>query len=342
MRPSPIPIRRRILYSLSILMLVSMVAEAGARLIWSDEDLVMNPTLTYLRDEPTLLWSMRPQVDIELDGFHLQTNSLGLRDHEIAQPKPEDRVRILSLGESTTWGHGVALEETYGKVLETLLSSGNEDFEVINAGVAGYTTWQSAVYLEERGLDLQPDVVMLYHLKNDSLPRGVIDENNFLYQVPYTDAETYRMRRPVRYLLSGLYRSHLYLRLRQAVLRLPSDLPDAATSRERHEPRMTPEERTEALWWIHKLCSERGIRLIVLFPTYHQHPGHDYVLRDFARLSDTPLIRLPERKAASGISNEAYYLDEVHPSAEGHALIAQWIHEALEAQGPGWWDASGD
>ena len=66
------------------------------------------------------------------------------------------------------------------------------------------------------------------------------------------------------------------------------------------------------------------------------------MLRDFARLSGTTLIRLPERKAVSETSDEVFYLDEVHPSAQGHALIAEWIHDEVESEGPRWWDVRGD
>jgi phospholipase/lecithinase/hemolysin len=55
------------------------------------------------------------------------------------------------------------------------------------------------------------------------------------------------------------------------------------------------------------------------------------------RQSGTLLIRLPDRKAELGISDERYFLDEVHPSAEGHGLIAHWIHEALVADSEAWW-----
>ena len=338
MAPFPIPIRRRILYAGSILLAVGFGLEGLARLMWSDADLVMNPRLSYLQDDPTLLWTLRPYLDMPLDEtFQLQTNSLGLRNEEVNTPKPEGTIRVLSLGESTTWGHGVELEESYSKVLEAHLNRDDKRFEVINAGVGGYTTWQSAIYLEERGIDLDPDVVMIYHLKNDGLPRGVVDENNFLYQVRYTDPELYARRKPFQAILSALYHSHLYLRIRQAVLQLPTDLPNFAEVQESAGTRLSDDERRAALRRIEATCRENGIRLVVLMPTYDRHPGHDYVIQDFIRDTGNLLISLPQRKAESNISDDAYYLDEVHPSAQGHALIGQWIFEALEQEGDQWW-----
>ena len=56
--------------------------------------------------------------------FHVEekTNSLGLRDREIG-PKAPESVRILGLGDSYAFGHGVSLEETYVKQLESSLTN---------------------------------------------------------------------------------------------------------------------------------------------------------------------------------------------------------------------------
>ena len=40
---------------------------------------------------------------------------------------------------------------------------------MINAGVSGYTSFQSRKYLELRGLELKPDLVLFYHEQNDFL-----------------------------------------------------------------------------------------------------------------------------------------------------------------------------
>jgi len=50
------------------------------------------------------------------------TNSFGLRSPEVAVPKPAGTFRILSLGDSRTFGWGLADEATYSRRLERLLS----------------------------------------------------------------------------------------------------------------------------------------------------------------------------------------------------------------------------
>src|SRR3989344_5337015 len=52
----------------------------------------------------------------------INTNSLGYRDYEFTIKKPEDINRILVIGDSTTYGFGVEIDETYAKVLEKYLN----------------------------------------------------------------------------------------------------------------------------------------------------------------------------------------------------------------------------
>lgn len=100
----------------------------------------------------------------------IRTNSLGLRNAEVVQSKPAGDFRILALGDSVTFGWGLRGEDTYPSQLASLLATlrPTQRFEVINAGVSGYGTWQQALWLEEAGLALQPDVVIVQVHLNDA------------------------------------------------------------------------------------------------------------------------------------------------------------------------------
>ncbi len=86
----------------------------------------------------------------------IRTNSLGLRSAEVTRAKPAGAFRILALGDSVTFGWGLRGEDAYPSQLASLLATlrPNQHFEVINAGVSGYGTWQQARWLEETGLEL--------------------------------------------------------------------------------------------------------------------------------------------------------------------------------------------
>lgn len=102
------------------------------------------------------------------------TNTLGFRGPEIAIPKPEGTLRVVCLGGSTTFSDLVNDDETYPLLLERALREARPGraIEVVNAGVPSYTAAESLANLTYRCLELEPDVVVVYHAANDTRPRG--------------------------------------------------------------------------------------------------------------------------------------------------------------------------
>jgi hypothetical protein len=113
----------------------------------------------------------------------IRINSSGFRDREYSLEKPAGIFRIVVLGDSMTEGFQVPLEQTFTKVLETLLNERVSSdtslvdttfsvmkFEVLNLGVAAYGTSQEYLLLKEYGFRYQPDLVVLAFLTlNDVL-----------------------------------------------------------------------------------------------------------------------------------------------------------------------------
>ncbi len=102
-------------------------------------------------------------------------NSLGYRGDEIAVPKPQGEFRIVCLGGSTTYTTDIEdYRMSYPALLEKELKErGFPNVRVINAGVGAWTTWESLVAFEFRILDLEPDMIIIYHAVNDLLSRFV-------------------------------------------------------------------------------------------------------------------------------------------------------------------------
>jgi hypothetical protein len=108
--------------------------------------------------DPLLIWRARPNyrgphgyefcgatIDIEL-------NSLGLHDDEVA-PKKKDHIRILNIGDSATRGLNLTRRaDNYSDQLEGILNQQADPrthYEVINAGIIGYSSLQGAELLVE-------------------------------------------------------------------------------------------------------------------------------------------------------------------------------------------------
>lgn len=101
------------------------------------------------------------------------TNSHGFRDYEYPEEKPEGTIRIVCLGDSFTAGDGVYMEETYPKILESILNERYGElnkFEVINTAVVSYSTAEEWYVLRKWGMRFDPDIVLIGFYLNDSSP----------------------------------------------------------------------------------------------------------------------------------------------------------------------------
>jgi len=97
-------------------------------------------------------------------------NQLGLRDPRTGYEKPPGTFRILLLGDSFMEAIQVEQHETTAAVLEQRLRALRPDLniEVINAGVAGWSTGIEALYLDHDGYKFQPDLVLVgFFIGND-------------------------------------------------------------------------------------------------------------------------------------------------------------------------------
>ncbi len=116
-----------------------------------------------------------PEIDYGLSPDQAEHNRLGYRGAEIAVPKPDGVFRIIALGGSTTYGTPVRVDETYPYDLQQILRAGYgySSVEVLNAGVYGYTSYQTLANLTFRIPELGPDLVIIYDNANDILTREV-------------------------------------------------------------------------------------------------------------------------------------------------------------------------
>jgi len=117
-----------------------------------------------------IIFELRPNLDLKFMRVQVKTNSCGMRDVERSVVKPKDVYRIALLGDSFAFGWGVEIQESFAKVLEANLnrfSGGKPQVQVLNFGVPGYSTFQEVSSFLEKGLDFQPDEVLIFFVDND-------------------------------------------------------------------------------------------------------------------------------------------------------------------------------
>jgi hypothetical protein len=159
---------------------LEIVARLYLRYLASDERFLSYASLEQLRDRyPQSLYTPHRYLGYlptpnYRNGAN-RHNSLGYRGDDIAVPKPSGRFRIVFIGGSTVYETAIddyRLASPY--LLEAeLRSRGYPDVEVVNAGVGSWSTWESLVSLQFRDLDLDPDLIIIYHAINDIPPRLV-------------------------------------------------------------------------------------------------------------------------------------------------------------------------
>ena len=100
------------------------------------------------------------------------TNSHGFRDRERVFERTSPAPRILALGDSFTYGAGVAYDDIFTTILERRLQEAAPGLEVINLGVSGWDPSEEFHLLKIYGSRFQPDAVMMnFFIGNDIMRR---------------------------------------------------------------------------------------------------------------------------------------------------------------------------
>lgn len=113
------------------------------------------------------LYTMRPNGDWILPGSNklVRVNQLGLRGGKIGDKGEWER--ILLLGDSVSFGYGVAEKWSLPNQIQRRLHREGRPVEVINAGVPGWCARQHRLFLEQHGAWLAPDLVLATVVLND-------------------------------------------------------------------------------------------------------------------------------------------------------------------------------
>ena len=210
---------RNLLIFLATGLLCAVALECGLRQLYPPPPVWRDPQIRHL-ESPLLGWVLPARGEAYTIDQVVRTNRYRLRDDEFPRSKPPGEFRILVLGDSFTFGLGVAHDDLYTEQVEQFLDEipGCAPAQVINAGVAGYNTTQELIYLLREGLSFQPDLVVLGFYWNDLV--GNEAELPPLDSTPLVTAEA-GVRAPPRHRIPAFIRDRLrqWLTLYLAVTR---------------------------------------------------------------------------------------------------------------------------
>jgi hypothetical protein len=133
--------------------------------------------------DPELGWRGRPKAQGSFAGWEftsdVRLNAQGFRDVEVDEAKLPGVLRIVLLGDSITWGHGVEQAQRYGDLLTEALRRRAVTAQVVNLAVSGYGTDQELLLWEREGRRYCADLVLLGLYEND------VRENALAFQGRY-------------------------------------------------------------------------------------------------------------------------------------------------------------
>jgi hypothetical protein len=150
------------LHNVALLLVASIIALVGIEIgvrVWGPDVLVLGNQNVFFKFDPVLGWANLPNIEGQFSriefSYPVKINSVGMRDAEITD-KRKDEFRVAMLGDSFTWGVGVAYGERFTEVVEAL----NPKINVLNFGVSGYAPIQYLLQIDQV-LALKPDYVIV-------------------------------------------------------------------------------------------------------------------------------------------------------------------------------------
>lgn len=305
---------------------------------------IMNPPIqvgpALVRFSETLGFELKPNLDCRRRSSEydttIQTNSLGMRGPEVAMPKPDGVVRVLCIGDSFTFGRGVDHDETFVQLLEQQLNerNANASYELLNAGVVGWGTGNQLIYLQECGIDLAPDIVLLQMYKND------FDDNmrSTLFTLG-NDGELQRGQAyeglktittvfnaiPGKSLLENSYLFN-YARTFLNISVRPGGRGEDELSKADQEKRKKQSHQLTAklLRQFVQEVRKRDLTLVVM--TIDMEPDQAKAVDDVLRSEKVPVLPLDRMK---GVHSELYFKYDFHWNTNGHQHTAEEVARFL-------------
>jgi len=327
--------RRDVAIRLMITLILLLLGELGARIY---VQVYLRRTLldAWEVPDPALGWKPRP-------GFKqggIEINSLGFRGREFSVQKPAGTFRIVALGDSTTFGYGKTTMSPYPAQLEAALNrqAGNcgRQYEVINAGVEGYSAHHVLIRLEKEALPLTPDLLIIYVGWNDLF--GVDPER----RLPTVDPQSW-FNRLLR--LSYLLKAATKVMFERVLPTQEVVTPQRVARYERFVPTTFLEDyrRIVGLARTHgvpitlvTLPSLLGVeeweksREILHYPPFTRQPEllrilwerYNQEIRGLAKDADVPLLDLADgiQKVKNG---RTLFIDTLHFNTPGYRAVAE-------------------
>lgn len=137
-------------------------------------------------------------------------NQHGFREREFSLEKPPQTFRIAVVGDSFTFGNGLAREERYTDLLDRWLG---DRFEVLNFGIPGDNTPEHLDTLVSRVLPASPNFVLLQWFVNDIEGSDLSHRPRPAFLIPSPDIHRWLNRHSALYAVANMRWAELQIML---------------------------------------------------------------------------------------------------------------------------------
>jgi len=316
--------------------------------------------VTIFEGDPLRFWRVRPNLDrVIWDYTVVSTNEQGLRHADPIGPKREGSRRIVTLGDSVTFGYRIPMAFpnrpehydrealsyplaripmafpnrpehydrealSYPLAMERDLRAANpdRDIEVVNLAVPGYTSHQGLAWLRRDIGKLEPDLVTACFGWNDINLRAATDR-----EMMKTDWYHVALRRAGS---ASQVISHLVSWRRKTAASAGFAL------------RVPVEDYVDNFLQIARLAGAHGASVAIIGPVYR---GSDQgtaesermtrqrdALRTAMQDAKIPYLEIPELSEHSYPKNLMLFGELIHPNKPGHRLMEVRLLEFLSRQ----------
>jgi lysophospholipase L1-like esterase len=297
---------------------------------------VLNRALDYpevFDQDADLFWRLRPNQTVTsrfFEGRTYRINDDGLRGPAI--PAIKSRRRVLLLGNSCTFGWGVARDSTFASMLQQRLG---DDYLVINAGIPGYSSLQGRRFLERDLVFLQPDFVVAMFGWNDQWAAAseIADKD-----------QPHRSRWLVA-IQNRLARLHTYRLLKKLLLDMTMPPPDDLFDRHAPVYRVSFDDYYANLREICQTADRFNAQCILMtepqpsnlsygvevsgHPAVLRHQQYNATVRALAQAEGLPLVDAARAFDDHDNLYDNVRKDYIHFNARGHALIARLLEAKI-------------
>ena len=310
------------------------MTEIGLKLYWLDpvhQESMPNVGIQ-MQAHPTRIWSLIPNSQMENFGVQITVDALGMREGIEVKNEKE---RIMILGDSSFFGHGVKREDTLHAQLAENLRTQGIPTDVQCGAVPGYSIIQSMIFMHEIGWAQNPTMLVIGNLWSD---------NNFDY---FTDKEWIATLRSPFYLWKqNMSRSAIWQFLQYSRNRkTKQEVGTLARISWVKKPMEIPKRRVSLVDYATNLdllieeAGKKSIEVILIQPANRnrlhnknsQEMWQPYfaVQRQIAQHRQIPTFDVAEILQTFSLSPDQAFLDEMHPTGKTNYWLSQSIVNQL-------------